>query len=86
MNCYKCGKTGHFANQCHIRQGFQPGQNVKRPPQPIRTLQEESTDAIVMTPEEVQEQIDFEDSAEFLPYAEDSGLLEQEGEQEITDI
>ena len=35
-------------------------------------LQEESTDAIEMTPEEVQEQIDFEDSAEFLPYAEDS--------------
>ena len=86
MNCYKCGKTGHFANQCHIRQGFQPGQSVKRPPQPIRMLQEESTDAIEMTPEEVQEQIDFEDSAEFLPYAEDSYLLEQEEEQEVTDF
>ena len=86
MNCYKCGKTGHFANQCHIRQGFQPSQNVKRPPQPIRMLQEESTDAIEMTPEEVQEQIDFEDSAEFLPYAEDSDLLEQEEEQEVTDF
>ena len=49
-------------------------------------LQEESTDAIEMTPEEVQEQIDFEDSAEFLPYAEDSDLLEQEEEQEVTDF
>ena len=86
MNCYKCVKTGHFANQCHIRQSFQPGQNVKRPPQPIRMLQEESMDAIEMTPEEVQEQIDFEDSAQFLPFAEDSDLLEQEEEKEVTDF
>ena len=39
--------------------------------------------ALQMTPEEVREQIDYEDSAKFLPYAEDSDLLEQE-EQEAT--
>ena len=56
--------------------------------QPTRTqvVQEESTDELEMTPEEVQEQIDFEDSAEFLPYAEDADLLEQEEEQEVTDF
>ena len=31
MNCYKCVKIGHFANQCYVRQGFQPGLNVKKP-------------------------------------------------------
>ena len=56
--------------------------------QPTRTqvVQEESTDELEMTPEEVQEQIDFEDSAEFLPYAEDPDLLEQEEEQDVTDF
>ena len=73
-----------FANQCYVRQGFQSRLNVKRPPQPVRILQEENTDALQMTPEEIQEQIDYEDSAEFLPYAEDSDLLEQEEEQEAT--
>ena len=58
----------------------------QKTPQPIIMLQKESTDAIEMTAEEVQEQIDFEDSAEFLPYAEDSDLLEQEEEQEVTDF
>ena len=82
MNCYKCGKA---TNQFHVRQGFQPGLNVKRPSQPVRMLQEENTDALQMTPEEIQEQIDYEDSAEFLPYAEDSDLLEQEEELEDTD-
>ena len=32
--------------------------------------------------EEIQEKINYEDSAEFLPYAEYSDLLEQEEEQE----
>ena len=82
MNCYKCVKTGYFANQCHVRERFQPGQNVKKSRQPVRMLQEESTDALQMTPEEIQEQIDYEDSSEFLPYAEDEDLLEQEEEQE----
>ena len=47
-------------------------------------LQEENTDALQMAPEKVQEQIDYEYSAEFLPYAEDSDLLEQEEKQEAT--
>ena len=61
MNCYKCGKRGHFAFQCHVRQGFQPGLNLKRPPQLVRMLQEENTDALQMTLEEVQEQIEYEE-------------------------
>ena len=82
MNFHKCGKTGHFAIQCYVRQGFQPDLDVKRPPQPARMLQEENTDALQMTPEEVQEQIDYEGLAEFLPYVDDSDPLEQEEEQE----
>ena len=83
--CYKYDKTGHFANQCHVRQGFQPGLNVKRPPQPVRMVQEENTDAIQMTPEEVQEEMEYNESAEYQPHADDSGPYEQEEEQEITD-
>ena len=63
--CYKCGKTGHFSNQYHVRQGFQPGLNVKRPPQPVRMVQQENTDALQMTPEEVHEKIEYEESAEY---------------------
>ena len=85
MICYKCVKTGHFANQCHVRQGFQPSLNVKRPPQPVRMVQEENTDALEITPEQVQEQIEYEESAEYQPYADDSGPYEQEEEQENTD-
>ena len=85
MICYKRGKTGHFANQCHIRQGFQPGLNVKRPPQPVRMVQQENTDAIQMAPEEVQEQLEYEESAEYQPYADDSVPYEQEEEQKNTD-
>ena len=85
MICYKCVKTGHFANQCHVRQGFQPNLIVKRPPQPVRMVQEENTDALQMTPEEVQEKIEYEESAEYQPYADDSGPNEQEEEQENTD-
>ena len=42
MNCHKCVKTGHILNQCYVRQGFQPGQNIRRPPQPVRMLQEKT--------------------------------------------
>ena len=38
-------------------------------------------DALQMTPEELQEQIEYEESAEYQPYADDSGLYEQEEEQ-----
>ena len=85
MICNKWGKRGHFANQCPVRQGFRPGLNVIRPPQPVRMVQEENTDAIQMTPEEVQEQMKYEESAEYQPYADDSGPYEKEEEQENTD-
>ena len=48
-------------------------------------LQEENTDALKMRPEEVQEQIEYEKSAEYQPYAGDSGAYEQEEEQENSD-
>ena len=87
MTCHKCGKIGHLAAQCFVKpQGFQSGQHQKRPPQPVRTIQEdEDTDHMEMTNEEIQEQIEYEDSAEYQPYAEDSGPYEQEEEQENID-
>ena len=42
-------------------------------------------DALQMTPEEVQEQIECEESVEYQPYADDFGPYEQEEEQENTD-
>ena len=48
-------------------------------------VQEENTDALQMTREEVQEQIEYEKSAEYQAYADDSGPYEQEEEQENTD-
>ena len=48
-------------------------------------VQEENTDALQMTPEEVQEQIEYEESAEYQPYTVDSSPYEQEEEQENTD-
>ena len=55
MNCNKCGRIGHLANQCY-KEGFQVVQNIKRPPQPIRIIQEEETEKEWMTQEEIQEQ------------------------------
>ena len=53
MNCNKCGRIGHLANQCY-KQGFQAGQNIKRPPLPVRIIQEE-TEKEWMTQEEIKE-------------------------------
>ena len=58
MNSYKCGNTGHFANQCHVRQGFQPGLNVKRPPQPVRMLVD-SAPAIKLIKENILDKQDI---------------------------
>ena len=66
-------------------QDFSPGYNFKRPPPPVRILQEEETEGMEMSQEEVQEQIDYGDSAECLQYAEDSDLFEPEEELENTD-
>ena len=87
MTCHKCGKIGHLAAQCFVKpQGFLSGQHQKRSPQPVRTIQEdEYTDHMEMTNEEIQEQIEYEDSAEYQPYADGSGPYEQEEEQENTD-
>ena len=43
MNCNKCGRIGHLVNQCY-KQGFQVGQNIKRPPQPVRIIKEGETE------------------------------------------
>ena len=51
----------------------------------MRIVLEENTDAIQITSEEVQEQIEYEESAEYQPYPDDSGPYEQEKEQENTD-
>ena len=48
MNCNKCGRIGHLANQCY-KQGFQVGQNIKIPTQPVRIIQEEETEKEWMT-------------------------------------
>ena len=66
MNCNKCGRIGHLANQC-----FQVGQNIIRPPQPVRIIQEEETEKEWMTQEEIQEQSTYEESAEYQLLAED---------------
>ena len=59
-------------------QVFSPGHNFQRLPPPVRTLQEEETERIEMSQEEVQEQIVYEDSAECMQYAEDSDLFKPE--------
>ena len=38
-----------------------------------------------MTNEEVQEQIEYEESAEYQPYADDSGPYEEDEEQETSE-
>ena len=85
MDCHKCGKIGHFASQCMTKlHDFPPGHNFKRPPSSVRILQEEETEGIEMS-QEVQEQIDYEDSADCLQYVEDYDLFEPEEELENTD-
>ena len=84
MNCNKCGRIGHLANQCY-KQGFQAGQNIKRPPQPIRIIQEEETEKEWMTQEEIQEQSTYEESAEYQLLVEDLDQPMQKEEPENTD-
>ena len=64
--------------------GFSPGHGFKRPP-PVRAIQEEETEAENMTEEEITEQLIFEESPEFLPYAEDYEKSMPEEKLEDTD-
>ena len=84
MNCSKCGKIGHTSSQCQVKQGFPPGHGFKRP-RPIREIQEEETEAENMTKEEITEQLNFEESAEYHLYADDCEQSMPEEEQKDTD-
>ena len=84
MNCNKYGRIGHLANQCY-KQGFQVGQNIKRPPQPVKIIQEEETEEEWMTQEEIREQSTYEESAEYQLLAEDLDQSMQKEEPENTD-
>ena len=61
------------------------GQNIKRLPQPIRTIQEEETEKEWMTQEEIQEQTTYEESAEYQLLAEDLDQSMQKEEPENID-
>ena len=51
MNCHKCEKLGHLAAQCYVRPKNSPtGQFTKRPPQPIRMIQETNKQIIRRRP------------------------------------
>ena len=88
MTCYKCGKIRHFASQCQSKpQGFQSGLSRKRPPQPVRNIQEanELTDSTEMTSEEIKEQLTYEEQAEFQLYPGNCNPSIESEEQESTD-
>ena len=70
MNCFKCAKIGHMSSQCQVMQGFLPGHGFKCPPL-VGVIQEEATEAENTTEEEIADHQNFEDSAEYLPYADD---------------
>lgn len=85
MKCHKCGKLGHFANQCYAKQNFQQGHFPKRPPNPVRNIQEEETnylDQRKMTQEEIEEQKAYEEGAEYQVYAENFYPYEENDEME----
>lgn len=60
INCHKCEKLGHFANQYYAKPNFHQGHFPKRPTNPVQNIQEEETnylDAQRMTQEEIEEQV-----------------------------
>ena len=85
MKCHKCGKLGHFANQCYAKQNFHHGHLQRKPPNPVRNIQEEDTnylDQQQVTQEEIKEQEAYEKRAEYQAYAENSYLYEENDEME----
>ena len=78
-----------WKNRSHIlsmpsEAGYSPGHGFKRPP-PVRVIQEEEIEAENMTEEVIAGHQNFEDSAQYLPYADDYEQLRPEEEQEDTD-
>ena len=68
-----------------VQEDQNPAWTLKDPHNQWEWCKRTSMDALQMTPEEVQEQIEYEESVEYQPYADDFGPYEQEEEQENTD-
>ena len=81
MVCHKCGKLADIATQCHAKtQNFPLGQFENRPPQsPVRDIQEiedqgNDTSCLEfqeMSYEEIDEQLNYEETAEFKTFSGD---------------
>ena len=81
---------GHFAAQCLVKQNFQTGQFQKRPPQ-VRRIDEIDHERCLekqeMTYGKMEEQINYEETAEYQTSVEDSNTsISTENEvEELTD-
>ena len=84
MNCHKCGKLGDLAVQCYVKpQNFKNPINPTRPPQ-VRMVQDEDYTAKKMNREEIEEQIHYEETAEYLQFMDDYDRYEEEETEEVT--
>ena len=74
----------HLATQCYVKpQNFQNPINPRRPPQ-VRTIQDEDYTAKKMNQEEMEEQIHYVETAEYLQSMDDYDRYEVEEPEEIT--
>ena len=84
QNCHKCGTPGHYATQCHVENtNFRIGQHSNRPPQ-VQNIQE-SEETITydqMTHEEIDEQIQYEESGEYQQFMDDYNQSSEENTTE----